>query len=93
MQPTMQFVPIAPNAWDIRAYAGKAAYCQSPHCYSLSNKGLLLDGDPYWQCCLQISPCYSSGPEDAEKGLSSRMRRIIAELYDLFNDLGRRIIF
>lgn len=32
-------------------------------------------------------------PEDAENGLSSRMRRTIAELYDLFNDLGHRIHF
>ncbi len=31
--------------------------------------------------------------EDAENGLSSRMRRTIAELYDLFNDLERRIHF
>ena len=31
--------------------------------------------------------------EDAENGLSVRMRRTIAELYDLFNDLGRRISF
>lgn len=32
-------------------------------------------------------------PEDAENGLSARMRRTIAELYDLFNDPGRRITF
>lgn len=31
--------------------------------------------------------------EDAENGLSVRMRRTIAELYDLFNDLGYRINF
>lgn len=31
--------------------------------------------------------------EDAENGLSDRMLRTIAELYDLFNDLGRRINF
>ncbi|HBR5695594.1 TPA: IS110 family transposase, partial [Klebsiella pneumoniae] len=39
-------------------------------------------------------PIYSTKPlEDAENGLSSRMRRTIAELYDLFNDLERRIHF
>ncbi len=31
--------------------------------------------------------------EDSENGLSVRMRRTIAELYDFFNDLGRRISF
>ncbi|CAJ0562512.1 rmpB-like protein [Klebsiella pneumoniae] len=31
--------------------------------------------------------------EDAENGLSVRMRRTTAELYNLFNDLGRRISF
>lgn len=32
-------------------------------------------------------------PEDAENGLSARMHRTIAELYDLFNDPARRINF
>lgn len=57
-----------------------------------------------WDCCLiggitigaAVSRVRRAVPlilEDAENGLSVRMRRTIAELYDLFNDLGRRISF
>ncbi len=48
-----------------------------------SNKGLLPTGDPHWQCCLQNRRAIPLILEDAENGLSSRMRRTIAELYDL----------
>ncbi|EIP4525635.1 IS110 family transposase, partial [Salmonella enterica] len=57
-------------------------------------RGLLLDrGIPIGSAVSRARRAIPLIPEDAENGLSSRMRRTIAELYDLFNDLGRRIHF
>ena len=52
-----------------------------------------MTGDPQLQRCLQSSPAIPLILEYAENGLSSRMRRTIGELYDLFNALVRRIHF
>ncbi|EAU0023123.1 IS110 family transposase [Salmonella enterica subsp. enterica] len=59
-----------------------------------NERGLLLDrGIPIGSAVSRARRAIPLILEDAENGLSSRMRRTIAELYDLFNDLGRRIHF
>lgn len=96
MQPTMQFVPPkSPEQQDILALylAGQriinhrtATVCQI--------RGLLLDrGITIGAAVSRVRSAVPLILEDAENGLSVRMRRTIAELYDLFNDLGRRINF
>ena len=52
-----------------------------------------MTGDPHWQCCSRVRRAIPLILEDAENGLSSRMRRTIAELYELFNDPGVGSIF
>lgn len=57
-------------------------------------RGLLLDrGIPIDTCVTRARRAIPLILEDAEIGLSARMRRTIAELYDLFLDLERRIGF
>lgn len=57
-------------------------------------RGLLLDrGITIGAAVSRVRHAVPLILEDAENGLSVRMRRTIAELYDLFNDLGRRISF
>lgn len=96
MQPTMQFVPPkSPQQQDIQALH-RARQCIVNHRTATvcQIRGLLLDrgihiGSAVSRARRAIPPIL----EDAENGLSSRMRRTIAELYDLFNDLERRIHF
>lgn len=86
MQPTMQFVPPkSPEQQDIQAlhrarqrivYHRTAIVCQI--------RGLLLDREiPIGSAVSRARRAIHLILEDAENGLSSRMRRTIAELYDL----------
>lgn len=78
MQPTMQFVPPKiPEQQDIQALHRARQRIVNHRTATVSRVRLAV-------------PLIL---EDAENGLSVRMRRTIAELYDLFNDLGRRINF
>ncbi len=57
-------------------------------------RGLLLDwGITIGAAVSRVRRAVPLILEDAENGLSVRMRRTIAELYDLFNDLGSSISF
>lgn len=61
---------------------------------SVKSGGLLLDrGIKIGAAVSRVRRAVPLILEDAENGLSVRMRRTIAELYDLFNDLGCRINF
>lgn len=96
MQPTMQFVPPkSPEQQDIQALRRTrqriinhrtATVCQI--------RGLLLDrGITISAAVSRVRRAVLLILEDAENSLSVRMCRTIAERYDLFNDLERRIHF
>lgn len=71
----------------------KTTYCKSSYCNRLS-RGLLLDQEIAIDVAvLRVRHTVPLILEDKENGLSTRMSRTVAELYDLFNDLGRRINF
>ncbi|MGV6985394.1 MULTISPECIES: IS110 family transposase [Morganellaceae] len=96
MQPTMQFVP--PKALNSRIF--RLCTVQDSVLsiivlrQSVKPGGLLLDrGITIGAAASRVRRAVPLILEDAENGLSVRMRRTIAELYDLFNDLGRRINF
>ncbi|HHW8755489.1 TPA: IS110 family transposase [Salmonella enterica] len=96
MQPTMQFVPPkSPEQQDIQAlHRARRRIVNHRTATVCQIRGLLLDrGIPIGSAVSRARRAIPLILEDAENGLSSRMRRTIAELYDLFNDLGRRIHF
>ncbi|EAM3159789.1 IS110 family transposase, partial [Salmonella enterica] len=96
MQPTMQFVPPkSPEQQDIQAlHRARQRIVNHRTATVCQIRGLLLDrGIPIGSAVSRARRAIPLILEDAENGLSSRMRRTIAELYDLFNDLGRRIHF
>ncbi|EAA7604755.1 IS110 family transposase [Salmonella enterica subsp. enterica] len=96
MQPTMQFVPPkSPEQQDIQAlHRARQRIVNHRTATVCQIRGLLLDrGIPIGSAVSRARRAIPLILEDAENGLSSRMRRTIAELYDLFNDLERRIHF
>lgn len=96
MQPTMQFVPPkSPEQQDIQAlHRARQRIVNHRTATVCQIRGLLLDrGIPIGSAVSRARRAIPLILGDAENGLSSRMRRTIAELYDLFNDLGRRIHF
>ncbi|MER5082699.1 IS110 family transposase [Providencia stuartii] len=96
MQPTMQFVPPkSPEQQDIQAlYRARQRIVNHRTATVCQIRGLLLDrGITIGTAVSRVSHAIPLILEDTENGLSTRMRRTIAELYDLFNDLGRRINF
>lgn len=96
MQPTMQFVPPkSPEQQDIQAlHRARQRIVNHRTATVCQIRGLLLDrGIPIGSAVSRVRRAIPLILEDAENGLSSRMRRTIAELYELFNDLGRRIHF
>ncbi|BBE80108.1 MULTISPECIES: IS110 family transposase [Phytobacter] len=93
MQPTMQFVPPkSPEQQDIQALHWARQRIVNHRTATVCQiRGLLLDrGIPIGSAVSRAIPLIL---EDAENGLSTLMRRTISELYDLFNDLERRIHF
>ncbi|EGG4385047.1 IS110 family transposase, partial [Salmonella enterica] len=96
MQPTMQFVPPkSPEQQDIQAlHRARQRIVNHRTATVCQIRGLLLDrGIPIGSAVSRARRAIPLILEDAENGLSSRMRRTIAELYDLFNDPERRIHF
>jgi len=96
MQPTMQFVPPkSPEQQDIQALHRARQRIVNHRTASICQiRGLLLDrGITIGEAIPRVRRAVPLILEDTDNGLSSRMRRTIAELYDLFNDLERRIIF
>lgn len=96
MEPTMQFVsPKSPEQQDIQAlHRARQRIVNHRTATVCQIRGLLLDrGIPIGSAVSRARRAIPLILEDAENGLSSRMRRTIAELYDLFNDLERRIHF
>ena len=96
MQPTMQFVPPkSPEQQDIQAlHRARQRIVNHRTATVCQIRGLLLDrGIPIGSAVSRVRRAIPLILEDAENGLSSRMRRTIAELYVLFNDLERRIHF
>lgn len=96
MQPTMQFVPPkSPEQQDIQAlHRARQRIVNHRTATVCQIRGLLLDrGITIGAAVSRVRRAVPLILEDAENGLSVRMRRTIAELYDLFNDLGRRINF
>jgi len=96
MQPTMQFVPPkSPEQQYIQAlHRARQRIVNHRTATVCQIRGLLLDRRILiGSAASRARRAISLIPEDAENGLSSRMRRTIAELYDLFNDLERRIHF
>lgn len=96
MQPTMQFVPPkSPEQQDIQAlHRARQRIVNHRTATVCQIRGLLLDrGITIGAAVSRVCRAAPLILEDAENGLSDRMRRTIAELYNLFNDLGRRINF
>lgn len=96
MQPTMQFVPPkSPEQQDIQAlHRARQRIVNHRTATVCQIRGLLLDrGIPIGSAVSRACRAIPVILEDAENGLRPRMRRTIAELYDLFNDLERRIHF
>lgn len=94
MQPTMQFVPPKSlEQQDIQAlHRARQRFVNHRTETVCQIRGLLLDrGITIGAAVSRVRRAVPLILEDAENGLSHRMRRTIAELYDLFNDLGRRI--
>ena len=92
----MQFVsPKSPEQQDIQAlHRARQRIVNHRTATVCQIRGLLLDrGIPIGSAVSRARRAIPLILEDAENGLSSRMRRTIAELYDLFNDLERRIHF
>lgn len=96
MQPTMQFVPPkSPEQQDIQAlHRARQRIVNHRTATVCQIRGLLLDrGITIGAAVSIVRRAVPLILEDAENGLSARMSRTIAELYDLFNDPGRRINF
>lgn len=96
MQPTMQFVPPkSPEQQDIeRLHRARQRIVNHRTAIVCQIRELLLDrGITIGAAVSRVRRAVLLILEDAENGLSARMRRTVAELYDLFNDLGRRINF
>ena len=96
MQPTMKFVPPkSPEQQDIQALHRARQRIVSHRTATICQiRGLLLDrGIPIGAAITRARRAIPLILEDAENGLSARMRRTIAELYELFLDLERRIGF
>lgn len=96
MQPTMKFVPPkSPEQQDIQAlHRARQRIVNHRTATVCQLRGLLLDrGIPMGISVTRARRAIPLILEDAENGLSARMRRTIAELYDLFLDLERRIDF
>ncbi len=95
MQPTMQFVPPkSPEQQDIRAlHRARQRIVNHRTATVFQIRGCYLTGDPIGSAVSRARRAIPLILEDAENGLSSRMRRTIAELYDLFNDPGVGSIF
>ncbi len=96
MQPTMQFVPPkSPEQQDIQAlHRARQRIVNHRTATVCQIRGLLLDrGITIGTAVSRVRHAIPLILEDTENGLSTRMRRTIAELYDLFNDLGHRINF
>lgn len=96
MQPTMLFVPPkSPEQQNIQAlHRARQSIVNHRTATLCQIRGLLLDrGITIGAAVSRVRRAVPLILEDAENGLSVRMRRTIAELYDLFNDLKRRIHF
>ena len=96
MQPTMQFVPPkSPEQQDIEGlHRARQRIVNHRTAIVCQIRELLLDrGITIGAAVSRVRRAVLLILEDAENGLSARMRRTVAELYDLFNDLGRRINF
>lgn len=96
MQPTMQFVPPkSPEQQDIQAlHRARQRIVNHRTATVCQIRGLLPDrGITIGAAVSGVRRAVPLIPEDGENGLSAKMRRTIAELYDLFNDLARRINF
>lgn len=96
MQPTVQFVPPkSPEQQDIQALHRAKQRIVNYRTATVSQiRGLLLDrGITIGAAVSRVRLAVPLILEDAENGLSVRMCRTIAKLYDFFNDLGRRINF
>lgn len=96
MQPTVQFVPPkSPEQQDIQALHRAKQRIVNYRTATVSQiRGLLLErGITIGAAVSRVRLAVPLILEDAENGLSVRMCRTIAKLYDFFNDLGRRINF
>jgi len=96
MQPTMQFVPLkSSEQQDIQALHRARQRIVNHRTVTICQiSGLLVDrGITIGAAVSRVRHVVPLSLEDAENGLSSRMRRTTSELYDLFNDLVRRMNF
>jgi len=96
MQPTMKFVPPkSPEQQDIQAlHRARQRIVNHRTATVCQIRGLLLErGIPMGISVTRARRAIPLILEDAENGLRALMRRTIAELYDLFLDLERRIGF
>lgn len=96
MQPTMQFVPTKnTEQQDIQAlHRARQRIVNHRTATVCQIRGLLLDrGITIGAAVSRVKRAVPLILEDAVNGLSERMRRTIAELYDLMIDLERRIRF
>lgn len=96
MQPTMQFVPPKScEQQDIQAlHRGRQRLINHRTATVCQIRGLLLDrGIPIGTAMSRARRAIPLILEDATNGLSERMRRIVAELYDLLCSLDARIAF
>ncbi len=96
MQPTMQFVPPkSPEQQDIQAlHRARQRIVNHRTATICQIRGLLLDrGISIGAAMSRARRAVPLILEDAENGLSIRMRRTVAELYELFIDLEKRINF
>ncbi|MEY8712281.1 IS110 family transposase [Mangrovibacter phragmitis] len=96
MQPTMRFVPPkSPEQQDIQAlHRARQRIVNHRTATVCQIRGLLLDrGFTIGAAISRVKRAVPLIIEDVENGLSTRMRKTVAELFDLFMDLGRRITF
>lgn len=96
MQPTMQFVPLkSSEQQDIQALHRARQRIVNHRTVTICQiSGLLVDrGITIGAAVSRVRHVVPLSLEDAENGLSARMRRTTSELYDLFNDLVRRMNF
>ncbi|WP_337024221.1 MULTISPECIES: IS110 family transposase [unclassified Pantoea] len=95
-QPTMQFVPPkSPEQQDIQAlHRARQRIVNLRNATICQIQGLLLDrGISIGTAMSRARRAVPLILEDGENGLSIRMRKTIAELYELFIDLEKRINF
>ncbi|WP_456405772.1 IS110 family RNA-guided transposase [Thiolapillus sp.] len=96
MQPTMQFVPPKScEQQDIQAlHRGRQRIINHRTATVCQIRGLLLDrGITIGSALTRARRAIPLILEDATNGLSDRMRRVVAELYDLLVSLDARIAF